>query len=611
MKTRTLSFSDLAQIFMHPDDDAKARLESLIRDHAVVVVFQPIVDLNDGLVSGYEALCRPREGYGFRNADDMFDAAERHGLLWDLERITRSMAMDAAAGWPKDVRLFLNSSPSVFADDRFAELLEADLSSVAGLTSDRIVLEITERSEHTVSDRLETQVDLAKRAGFHVAIDDAGAGTSGLNRMMQLRPNWIKLDRQLVSGIHADPFKQNLVRFFIHFARMSGVSVIAEGIEEPEELGSLIGLGVRYAQGYYLGRPGERSQTMDPTFIAHVRERWAAVDGDVPSEPLDLPLVRLARPVISVEVGPDAIHHAVSRLAQAPEAIGVVTTEGRRMVGWLDRATLPIVGDAALPDALRASMATPVVCTLSPETSVLEAIQLVCTREDHDLATPLIITAGSHVVGAVRLRDLLRMAATEARSRASMRVALTGLPARVRADQHIEHMICRASDPVLRRSVDFHADGAFIDIRRFADYNGAFGYEMGDRLIRALSEQITAIFRPTRTPAESFVAHLGDDRFFITSVAGRLELQLHTLMESFGKLSCSLADTASGASAMGLRVLFMPGVFDQVVHPRDVYRIETLLRQRARHQEMALRSGESIMMSERTYAELRHERRAA
>lgn len=599
---------------MDASSGTNARLSELIRDRAVSVVFQPIVDLNDGLVSAYEALCRPLPGYGFRSADEMFDAAERAGLLWDLESITRSMAMEAAANWPRDIRLFLNSSPSVFADDRFARVLEEDLRARSGLSTDRIVLEITERSEIEHTPALSRQVELAKKAGFHVAVDDAGAGTSGLNRMMLLRPNWIKLDRQLVQGIDTDAFKQNLVRFFIHFARMSGVSVIAEGIEQPQELSTLIGLGVRYGQGYYLGRPGERSQTLDPAFVAQVRDRWAAVEGDIPTEPLELPLVRLARPVVSVEVGARSMDEAVSKLVSAPEAIGVVTTEGRRMIGWVDRASLPVVGDQSLPEQVRSSLATPVICTLSPETSVLEALQLVCTREDHDLATPLIITAGSQVIGAVRLRDLLRAAATEARSRASVRVALTGLPARVRADQHIEHMICRAADPVLRRSPDFHADCAFIDIRQFADFNGMFGYEMGDRLIRTLSEQITSIVRPTRNPNASFVAHLGDDRFFISSTAGRLEPELRLLMETFDRLTCSLAqqgEQPAASSAMGLRILFMPGLFDLVSHTRDVYRTEQLLRQRARVQERCARPGESIMVIERTYADLRHERRAA
>jgi EAL domain-containing protein (putative c-di-GMP-specific phosphodiesterase class I)/GGDEF domain-containing protein len=598
---------------MSAKDQIRTLIEQVIARRAVRVVFQPIVDLNDGMVVAYEALCRPQADTGLKNADEMFHGAEECGLLWELERITRAESMAAAANWPRDVRLFLNSSPVVFADERFSTALRADLDATPELSPDRVVLEITERSEATLTGALTAQVEAAKRAGFQVAVDDAGAGTSGLNRMMTLRPQWIKLDRGLIQAIHNDSFKQNLVRFFVHFARMSGVGVIAEGIEEAEELGTLIGLGVRYGQGYYLGRPGERSQTMDPHFISEVRQRWADVDASVMPDPGELPMIRLARPAL-VRPAQTACSALSADLSGDEEAVGVVLTEGRRLAGWLDRETLVSPKAEGWHDRPAITMASPVVCAIGPDSKVAEALQLVCTREDHDLAQPLIVALGSEVMGVVRLRDLLRAAATESRGGSSVRAALTGLPARVRADQQIEQMICRATDPVLRLSRDYHADAAFIDIRRFADYNGVFGYEMGDRLIRALGDQVHQIL--VHNPHDVFLAHLGDDRFFITAREGLLASRVHGLMRAFENLTPTLLDrglierfgSRPGARTpadsgpvlrMGLRVLLMPGVFEHVAHPRDVYRLEQQLRQRARSQEQQLGAGQSLLITER------------
>src|SRR5690606_29389911 len=118
----------------------------------------------------------------------------------------------------------------VFADPRFVETLIDETDHLAGIGRNRVVIELTERSEHGVVGRLAEQFEHLRSAGFLLAIDDVGAGTSGLNRIMRLRPHWLKLDGELVSSIDTAPFKQNLIRFFVHFARLSNIRLLAEGI---------------------------------------------------------------------------------------------------------------------------------------------------------------------------------------------------------------------------------------------------------------------------------------------------------------------------------------------------------------------------------------------
>jgi len=591
----------------HPKADA---LRSLIRDRAVRSHFQPIVDLNDGMVVAYEALCRPLPDSGFSNPAELFDAAGECGLLWELEQVTRGAAMDASAHWPRDVRLFLNNSPSVFADERFAGVLREDLSKFEGMSTDHIVLEITERAESKFDEQLLKQVTLAKDAGFNIAVDDAGAGTSGLNRMMQIRPHWIKLDRQLIAGIDADAFKQNLVRSFVHFARMSGVSVIAEGIEKAAELASLMGLGIRFGQGYFLGKPGDRASTMDPSAISAVREKWASVEATMPSEPHVMPMARLCRDALVIDASLTSIADVAAQLSQGPEHPGAVVTEGRRLIGWADRRSIMAAFRDESGRSPITSITRPAVCAIAPDATVQEALQFVCTREDDDISQPIIIAAGPEVVGIVALRELLRAAASESRSGSRQRATLTGLPARVRADQHLEQMISLGQDASSRMGRDYHADAAFIDVRRFADYNGVFGCEMGDRLIRTLSEQIFMCV--VRATDDVFLSHLGDDRFMVTARSGILEPRLRLLMQTFEQSSPALTDPSLIAKApaasnsradaktdsprMGLRVLLLPGVFDRVAHPREVYRVEQQLRQKARNQEVTLGAGQSLLV---------------
>jgi len=562
------------------------RVLDVIASGRVSVAFQPIVDLNDGMIVAYEALTRLEPDSGFSNPGELFQAAAANGLLWELESLTRSAAIETAAGWPADIRLFLNTTPAVFADARFFDALRGAISRSQGLSAERIVLEITELSDEQDFPGLAEQVIRLKDAGFEVAIDDAGAGTSGLNRMMVLRPKWIKLDRTFVHGVDSDPYRQNLVRFFVHFARLSGVSVIAEGIESKVELSTVIGLGARYAQGYYLGRPGERSQTFDPRFVSEVRGRWADVDAVVASNPSSASLVKVCHPVLTVD-STILIGDAASLLDADASMVGVVARDGRRVLGWASRQQ--VLDESATPRVSRpvSEILRKGTYQLPPTATIEEALELACLLEEETIADPLVITSGASVVGIVRVRDLLKAAAHEGRLGQSWRAPVTGLPARIRADQHLTELIRRAGDASARESAGYHTDAAFVDIRSFADYNSAFGYELGDRLIRSLSDLITATV--VSPGGEVFLAHLGDDRFLLTGPDGTLEPRLRMLIQSFDRQSSQLparglVGTPTGFAPglpcprMTLRVLFLPDVFGRVDHPRDVYRLEQQLR---------------------------------
>lgn len=555
---------------------SREQLLGVIASRAVSVAFQPILDLNDGMIVAYEALTRIDPATGFANPAQLFSAAAQHDLLWELEAVTRAASIEAAATWPTDTRLFLNTTPSVFADARFPGSLRESIGRAPGLLPQRVVLEITELSDEQDFPGLAEQVRRLRDSGFDAAIDDAGAGASGLNRIMIIRPTWIKLDREFVRGIDTDRYKQNLVRFFVHFARLSGVSVIAEGIEHKSELAMVIDLGVRYAQGYYLGRPGSREQTMDPRFVSTVRGRWAEVDAEAAPANDSATLAKLCRPVLTLEADL-TVAHAAAALRADETLAGAVVRDGRRIGGWVSRQSLldraGETGGMRIGDSVSDG-----TYQLPPSASVQEALELACLLDEDTIADPLIVTSGASVIGIVRVRDLLRAAAREGRLGQSWRAPVTGLPARIRADQHVAAMIRQASEPGTAGD-SAHSDAAFVDLRAFASYNSAFGYELGDRLIRSLSDLINST---VVSPIGAFVAHLGEDRFLLTGAAGELGPRLAALMDAFDQ-QATLLPTGGGLGGvpcppMSLRVLLLPGVFARIAHPRDLYRREQQLR---------------------------------
>jgi diguanylate cyclase (GGDEF)-like protein len=228
-------------------EEQREDFASLIaRPKVVRPVFQPIVALASGEPVGYEALAR-FEGKPGLPPSWWFSQAHRFGLGAALEAESVRAAL-AADDRPPGTFLSINLSPSALASSHLRERLPSDLSG--------IVLEITEEERVLDVEGLQRDLDPLRARGARIAVDDAGEGYAGLQQVMSMRADIIKLDRALVADVNADPAKVALIGSLVHFARSTGAAICAEGIETLEELRVLIHLGVAYGQGWALGRPG-------------------------------------------------------------------------------------------------------------------------------------------------------------------------------------------------------------------------------------------------------------------------------------------------------------------------------------------------------------------
>jgi len=228
--------------------DKESRIRQALSGSGVSVEYQPIFDLARRSVVGREALARfrldPR-----RSPDRWFAEAVEVGLGLELELFSIRLALRDLGRLPQDEYLSLNLSHRAAAS---VELLELLATGVAG----RVVVEITEHEQVEDYDRLGAALTRLRALGARVAIDDAGAGFSSLRHTLMLDPNVIKLDLSLTRGIDASRGQRALAAALISFAQEIGAEIVAEGIETERELRTLIELGVRYGQGFFLARPG-------------------------------------------------------------------------------------------------------------------------------------------------------------------------------------------------------------------------------------------------------------------------------------------------------------------------------------------------------------------
>jgi diguanylate cyclase (GGDEF)-like protein/PAS domain S-box-containing protein len=227
-------------------EEQRAEIVSLLEDpDGLTVVFQPIVDLRTGRVAGYEALARFNRT-PYQPPDQWFAKAHRCGLGYALE----AKALAAAFGVPArpcGTYLSVNVSPSSLTVPEVRDALPERL--------EWIVVEITENELVSGDPEVSEAIADLRARGARIAVDDTGSGYAGLTHVMRLAPDVIKLDRALITGIHADPAKAALVSSVVRYARDIDATVLGEGIETPEELTRLAELDVSYGQGYLIARP--------------------------------------------------------------------------------------------------------------------------------------------------------------------------------------------------------------------------------------------------------------------------------------------------------------------------------------------------------------------
>ena len=224
--------------------DLQAQLDGLITDHAFWPVFQAVVRLADRQAVGYEALTRFADR---SRPDERFAQAHEAGMSVRFETACLQAQLEAATWLPAGAWVSLNVSPALAT-------AVVPLISALEHAERELVFEITEHVAIDDYERLTRALELVRgRAKF--AVDDAGAGYAGLKHILELRPQFVKLDICLVRSIDTDRARQAMVAGMTHFALGAGCELIAEGIETEEEMAELVRLGVTYGQGYLFGQP--------------------------------------------------------------------------------------------------------------------------------------------------------------------------------------------------------------------------------------------------------------------------------------------------------------------------------------------------------------------
>jgi EAL domain-containing protein (putative c-di-GMP-specific phosphodiesterase class I) len=303
------------------------------------LVYQPVVDLVRGQVVGYEALARFGAG-GQRTPGPYLAAAERTGRAAELEAHLLGQALGARSEVPADCFLAVNISPALLASPVVSALLRAagDLSG--------LVLELTEHVPVDNLGALRRRIDGLRDRGALLALDDTGAGWSGLRQVAELRPDIVKLDKSLVTDVDRDEVKQGLVELVGQFVSRLGSRLLVEGVERFEELDAVSRLGVPLAQGWLLGRPSIRwSQLPVGVGAALALRTEHSARGAQVGNQVDR-TAPCVQHLAAIGFLPDAPRHVVVVDARSrPKQLWLRNTEADAPSGWTHPVLTAVAGD--------------------------------------------------------------------------------------------------------------------------------------------------------------------------------------------------------------------------------------------------------------------------
>jgi EAL domain-containing protein (putative c-di-GMP-specific phosphodiesterase class I) len=232
--------------------DLYAELKAILREKQLKAAFQPVCRMSDGAVMGYEALIRGPQGSALEQPNALFAVSHQNEMDVEVESLCLETVFGKLPRAVSERRLFVNASATLLRHPIF--LNKRNLSAINQKHAD-VVVEISEKEVVGDYSSFGDILDTLRGAGLKIAIDDAGSGYSGLETIIHLRPDYIKVADSLVRNLETDPIRREIVASLASIGRRIQATLIAEGIEREEERRALVGLEVEYGQGFLLGRP--------------------------------------------------------------------------------------------------------------------------------------------------------------------------------------------------------------------------------------------------------------------------------------------------------------------------------------------------------------------
>ena len=504
-------------------------LEDILATAALTPIFQPIVSLKNNHIYGYEALIRGPSDSVLHSPINLFDAASRHGRLAELDLLCREVAIARFGELGLKAKLFINTIPAALLQPDYPHGLTTKFLKKAGIPADQVVIELTE--QYPIDDYVLMREATAhyRDMGFSIAIDDLGAGYSGLRTWSELKPDFVKLDRHFMQNIHEDQQKKQFVQSMIDIALSSNCRVIGEGVEVREEYLVAQSMEMHFAQGYYFARPTANPKHELPRALFAKRQSREHIHSGVPrSDSLVGSLLTQLTPIRTYhdvnQVG-ERFQSAV-KLSSLP-----VLNDDNTVAGMVWRDEFMTLYASRYGRDLHGRKPIHLFMDNRPITAettlpLKNLSQQITSQDSSQQHSVFIITEQGYYRGVGSLMDLLRQITDLQLTIARHANPLSGLPGNVPLNEHIQQAIQQKR----------HATVCYFDLDNFKPYNDTYGYNKGDKVInktaKILSQHIDY--------ENDFLGHVGGDDFIVIFDSKDWRTRCENMLRAFEALYSEL-----------------------------------------------------------------------
>jgi EAL domain-containing protein (putative c-di-GMP-specific phosphodiesterase class I)/GGDEF domain-containing protein len=507
-------------------------LHTIIATTALEPVFQPILELGSGEIFGYEGLIRGPAAGSLHSPARLFAAATRAGALTDIEMISCRRVIKRYSRLDCDRSLFLNMSPQTVLEVREDSQRIAEFIRSCGLRLEQVTIELTEHNHVSDKAAFRQALVLFRSLGFRVGIDDLGEGFSSLRLWSELHPDFVKIDMHFVQGISQDPLKFQFLKSLQQIAENCNTALVAEGVESYEDLRLLRDLGISYAQGFLIAAPSAQPavkiapmlrDVLGSKTISIYPEAKIVANRTVTVEKL---LVKLPT------ANPATVNDEVLRLFETSaelDAIPVVD-DGNPVglvmrQGFIELFVRPYYRELHGRKPCTMYM-EPHPLVVDRDVTIQQLSETLVESDQRYLSQGFIIIDEGQYLGFGRSRDLIREVTRLQMEAARYANPLTMLPGNVPINEHIERL--------LDAGTAFSA--AYCDLNHFKAFNDAYGYSLGDEMIKLTSKVLNDACDLNR----DFLGHIGGDDFIILLQSDDAEARCERALLAFDRHAATL-----------------------------------------------------------------------
>ncbi|MBV1952447.1 MAG: GGDEF domain-containing protein [Cycloclasticus sp.] len=497
-------------------------LDEILEKSLLTPVFQPIISLKNNTIYGYEGLIRGPSNSPLHSPFNLFNAAAKQGCLAKLDLLCRKVTIEHFAQLNFKEQLFINTIPEILLHKDYQHGHTLDYIKRAGIDSKQVVIELTEQYPIEDYNLMANATKHYQDMGFSIAIDDLGAGYSGLRTWSEIKPDFVKIDRHFLHNIHEDKHKQQFVQSIIDIAKGVNCRVIAEGIELREEYLMSDDMGMDFVQGYYFARPAAQpKQVLDSGLLSKRSKEVPIIFNTIRSSQTVQKLLAPLEPIVTNT----PFNQIYERFDCSKDLSSLpVINKDMSVAGIIFRSEfLTLCASRYGKDLYRKKTAqsfleeNPICIDINLPLHLLSK-----TIEKHNFKIRnecFIITENKVYKGIGNYIDLLKELTDMQISFAKHMNPLSNLPGNVPISQQISAFLKSKEDFVI----------CYFDLDHFKPYNDIYGFGKGDEVIRKTAELLCK----HADKSTDFIGHIGGDDFVAIFSSRDWKKRCHKILSDF------------------------------------------------------------------------------